>query len=208
MAAGAGRRMGSIPKSLLTRDGEPLLLRQLRVAAEAGVHRISVVLGHYADQVAAVLERSIAPVSERHAGLRASSVLNPAPDDGTGSSLRCGLAALPSNLSAYLVLLGDQPLLEAKDVQAVLAAWQARAAGIQLVVPRHGARLGHPVAFGRELYDEVANAVGVREWRLAHPERVAILPAQHARYTTDIDVPADLDRLRDAFGVRLTQPET
>jgi len=31
MAAGAGRRMGHMPKSLLRRDGEPLLLRQIRL---------------------------------------------------------------------------------------------------------------------------------------------------------------------------------
>lgn len=208
MAAGAGRRLGNVPKSLLLRDGEPLLVRQVRMAAGAGAECISVVLGHHADRLAAVLQRALAATPGRHAGARVRQVVNPAPDDGTASSLRCGLAALPPGLSTYLVLLGDQPLLEAADVQAVLAAWQARAAGIQLVVPRHGDRLGHPVAFGRGVYDEVARGRGVRAWRMAHPEQVSILQAGHARYTTDVDAPADLDRLRDAFGVQLAQPET
>jgi CTP:molybdopterin cytidylyltransferase MocA len=211
MAAGAGRRMGAVPKSLLRRDGEPLLLRQLRLAAEAGAEAVTVVLGHYADQLTAVLDRSLASAPDRYAGARVNRIVNPAPDDGTGSSLRCGLAALPAGLSTYLVMLGDQPLLEVEDVQAVLATWRARPAGIQLVVPRYAYRLGHPVVFGPEVYHEATHARhgrGVREWRQAHPEHVFTLQASHARFTTDVDTPADIDRLRDAFGVQLAWPET
>lgn len=211
LAAGAGRRMGTLPKSLLRRDSEPLLLRQVRVAAATGVAAIVVVLGHYADQLATVLDRSRASTPDRDAGARVNRVVNPAPDDGTGSSLRCGLAALPDDLSTYLAMLGDQPLLEAEDVQAVLAAWQARPPGVQLVLPQHANRLGHPVVFGSELYREVVHArdgFGVREWRQAHPDRISFLQASHARFTTDVDTPADLDRLRDEFGVQLDWPET
>lgn len=211
MAAGAGRRIGAIPKSLLRRDGEPLLLRQIRIAAAAGATSIIVVLGHHAERVIAALDRSLASTPDRHAGVHVDRVVNPAPDRGTGSSLRCGLAALPGDLSTYLVMLGDQPLLEAEDVQAVLAAWRARAAGIQLVVPWHAGRLGHPVCFGPDVYHEVMHARGgdgVREWRRAHPEHVSILAASHARYTTDVDTPADLERLRDEFGIRVARPDT
>lgn len=211
LAAGAGRRMGGAPKPLLRRDGEPLLLRQVRVAATAGAAGVVVVLGYYADQLSTVLDRSLASAQDRYAETRVNRVVNPAPDDGTGSSLRCGLTALPDDLSAYLVMLGDQPLLEAEDVQAVLAAWQARPPGVQLVLPQHANRLGHPVVFGSELYREVAHArdgFGVREWRHAHPERIWFLQASHARFTTDVDTPADLDRLRDEFGVQLDWPET
>jgi CTP:molybdopterin cytidylyltransferase MocA len=210
MAAGAGRRMGDVPKPLLRRDGEPLLLRQLRVAAGAGAEIIIVVLGHHADRLAAVLDRSLASEPDRLADVRVERVVNPTPDDGSASSLRCGLAALPGDLSAYLVLLGDQPLLEVEDVKAVLAAWRARPAGIRLVVPQHDMRLGHPVCFGPEVYREVADAHdgrGVREWRRAHPAQVSILQASHARYTTDVDTPADFDRLRDGFGIQLDGPE-
>ncbi|HEX5353715.1 MAG TPA: nucleotidyltransferase family protein [Rhodanobacteraceae bacterium] len=211
MAAGAGRRMGAVPKSLLRRDGEPLLLRQVRIATAAGVEAITVVLGHYADQLITALDRSLASTPDRHAGAQVSRVVNPNPGDGTGSSLRCGLAALPRGLSTYLVMLGDQPLLEAEDVQAALTAWRARPAGIELVVPRHAGRLGHPVCFGPQVYREVVHARGgggVREWRQVHPESVLTLEVSHARCTTDVDTPADLDRLHDEFGVQLDWPET
>src|SRR5699024_3434605 len=178
MAAGACRRMGAVPKPLLRRNGEPLLLRQMRVAAAAGVEAVTVVLGHHAGQLAAVLDRSIMSAPDRHAGTHVNRVVNPTPDDGTGSSLRCGLAALPEGLSTYLAMLGDQPLLEAEDVTAMLAAWQSRPAGIGLVVPQHANRLGHPVIFGSEACREVMRARGgrgMREWRRAHPEQVSFL---------------------------------
>lgn len=211
MAAGAGRRLGGVPKSLLRRNGEPLLLRQVRVVAAVGVEAVTVVLGHHADKLAAVLDRSIASAPDRYAGIHVNRVVNPAPDEGTGSSLRCGLAMLPDQLSTYLVVLGDQPLLEAEDAAAMLTAWQSRPAGIQLIVPQHANRLGHPVVFGAEVYRDVMRAHdgrGVREWRQAHPERVSTLPVSHDRFTVDVDTPTDLDRLRDEFGVQLDWPET
>ena len=55
MAAGAGSRFGHQPKSLLQRDGEPLIARQLRLLAEAGIEQTVVVLGHHAPRVAPVL---------------------------------------------------------------------------------------------------------------------------------------------------------
>lgn len=209
MAAGAGRRMGGIPKPLLTRDGEPLLLRQIRLAANAGSEVIVAVLGHHAARLAAVLERarSSAGTAVDAAGL--SWVVNPDPDAGTGSSLRCGLRALPSDLATWLVMLGDQPLLEADDVRAVLQAWARRVAGIELVVPVHAGQPGHPVAFGRDLRQAIIDAHderGVREWRRAHSGRVATLALSHRRCTTDVDTPADLDRLRAEHGVILGWP--
>lgn len=209
MAAGAGRRMGNVAKALLRRDGEPLLLRQIRLASEAGVDAIAVVLGHHAAQVAAVLESARADAVPAPGMDRVRWVTNPAPDRGTGSSLRCALAALPADLAACLVLLGDQPLLDVGDVRAILAAWNDRAAGIELVVPQHAGRPGHPIAFGRVVRDGVMHAqggAGVREWRRAHPEAVARLPLAHARCTTDVDTPEDLEHLRAECGVDLAGP--
>lgn len=209
MAAGAGRRMGGMPKSLLQRDGEPLLLRQIRLSAAAGVDAIVVVLGHHAARLTAVLEQSQSSLTPRAQAEGVRWVTNPAPDAGTGSSLRCGLAALPDDLSTWLVMLGDQPLLEIDDVREVLQAWVDRPAGIELVLPRHADRLGHPIAFGAAVRQAVMDAEGgrgVREWRRAHPDRVRTLSVSHPRCTSDLDTPADIDRLRTEYGVALTWP--
>lgn len=204
MAAGAGRRMGYFPKSLLERDGEPLLLRQIRLLGEAGVSTVVVVLGHHAAPLQAVLAQA-AP----RPGMALRWVLNPAPDEGPGGSLRCGLAALPPDVDTLLVLLGDQPLLEPQDLQALLAAWRARPAGVELVLPQHAGQPGHPIVFGpllRQVVMQAQGGRGVREWRRAHPAQVQALALEHARCTTDVDTPEDLRRLGERWGVWIRPP--
>ena len=206
LAAGAGSRFGFKPKSLLQRDGEALLARQLRLLRESGVRAVVVVLGHHAERIEPVLQ-----ALQQHAegaGLR--WVVNPAPDDGPGSSLRCGLAALDDAMTGVLVVLGDQPLLERADFEAIVQAWRARAPGIDLVVPTHQGQPGHPLVFGaavRQAVQRASGAAGVREWRRAHPDRVQALAQAHARCTTDIDTEEDLARLAAQHGVALTWPQ-
>ncbi|MCZ2103759.1 MAG: nucleotidyltransferase family protein [Burkholderiales bacterium] len=197
LAAGAGRRMGCRPKALLLRDGEPLLLRQVRLLALAKVAPIVVVLGHHAEQLRPVLAQSAWGAATRIA-------TNPAPDVGPASSLRCALAALPAALDAIVVVLGDQPLLEPGDIEAVLSAWRWRAEGMELVVPVHGNAPGHPLALGEAVRAAVERGESVRDLRRTHPERVQALRAPHARYTTDVDTPEAIDRLAREHGVVLT----
>jgi CTP:molybdopterin cytidylyltransferase MocA len=142
--------------------------------------------------------------------MRVRWVVNPVPDAGPGSSLRCGLAALPTDLPLLLVTLGDLPLLEAADVQTVAQAWHARPPGVELVLPQHAGQPGHPIALGAAVREAVMRAndgEGVREWRRAHPARVQFIEVAHARCTTDVDTPADLERLRRTYGVALEWPE-
>jgi len=195
--------MGHRPKALLQRDGEALLARQLHLLDEAGIRRAVVVLGHHAQRLAPLLARIVA--ARPHMDVR--SALNPRPDDGPGSSLRAGLAVLPAGLDGVAVLLADQPLLEAADVRAVLAAWRGRRAGIDLVVPTHGGQPGHPLVFGPAVRAAVARGQGgegVREWRRAHAARVQPLPVAHARCTCDLDTPEDVARLATEQAVVLT----
>lgn len=202
MAAGAGRRMGWQPKSLLRRDGEPLLLRQLRLLHEAGVQHRVVVLGHHAGPLEASLQAAGPPFAS------VTRAVNPAPDAGPGGSLRCGLAALPAGLDEVLVVLGDQPLLQLQDLQAMRAAWRSRDSEVELAVPWHDGQPGHPVVFGpalRAALEQGEAGTGLREWRRAHPQQVLAVPLAHARCTTDVDTPEDLLRLQQKHGVLLQQ---
>lgn len=205
LSAGAGRRLGFKPKALLLRDGEPLLVRQIELLEQAGLRRIVVVLGHHADKIAPVM----ADLAVARPELDLRCVVNPAPDEGTGASLRCALALIPAEPTGVLVLLADQPLLEAQDISTVLAAWRARPAGIDLVVPRHDGTPGHPLIFGRDVRQAVARgqgAAGVREWRRQHPQQVLALLVAHPRFTQDIDTEDDLATLATEHGVYLHWP--
>lgn len=198
LAAGAGRRMGHRPKSLLRRDGEPLVLRQARMLGGAGCAPIVVVLGHHREALLHVLEAA------QDQDRRLQWVTNPAPEEDPASSLRCGLAALPASLATIVVALGDQPLLEQADFDAVLHVWRTRQPGTELVVPMHAGQPGHPLVFGAALRQAVERGDSVRQWRRAHAQQVQVFAAKHPRYTTDVDTPEALQRLEDEQDVVLT----
>ena len=62
--------------------------------------------------------------------------MNPAPDQGLSSSLQVGIGALSDDAEAALIALGDQPLLPARAVRALLDA-EAQP-GRPIVVPVYG----------------------------------------------------------------------
>lgn len=206
LAAGAGSRFGYRPKGLLKRDGQPLVARQIDLLAQAGVRHVAVVLGHHAEAFGSALDATRAALPR---GAHLDVVRNPRPDAGPGASLRCGLAALPPDAEGIVVLLADQPLLLCEDVSAVLHAWQARQQGIELVLPSYQGQPGHPLVFGlalRQWLAEQPEALGVRDWRRAHPGQVQALPVDHVRTTCDIDSEADLATLAATHGVALRWP--
>ena len=179
LAAGQATRMGNRPKSLLQLGGVPLIRRQLIALSGAGVDEVVVVLGHYADDIEPLLQEF--PVT---------IVRNPAPSDGQVSSLRCGLAGLTGKLDAVVVALADQPLINAQDISALIAAYKKRPDGAQVVQPAVGDAIGNPVMFSEE-----GREGKVYRWA-----------TDNKRYITDVDSPEDLARFTEQTGHQLSWP--
>ncbi|HEX4511703.1 MAG TPA: nucleotidyltransferase family protein [Burkholderiaceae bacterium] len=197
LAAGAGSRIGHRPKALLELAGVPLIRRQLIALSGAGVDEVVVVTGHHAEAIEAAVQDF--PVTLAR---------NPRPDDGQASSVRIGLAALSPKLDAVLVALADQPLVNAQDIAALIAAFKKRE-GASMVVPRVDGAPGNPVIFESALRDEwLAGDVDAacRRWRDAHPGRVHWAESDNARYCIDIDTEADLQRFTERTGHELRWP--
>lgn len=195
--------MGHRPKCLLERDGTPLLVRLICQLHAAGVSDQVLVLGHYADRIGVAVDM-MAPLP----GLSLRRVVNADPDSAQDASLRLGLSAVPSDAGSVLVQLADQPLLETADVQMLLALWQQRPCGIECLQPVHQGLPGHPVMWSMAAVRALRSGPpgqGGRQWQSAHPHRVWRWNADHARYSTDVDQPQDIDRLR-AAGVALNWP--
>ena len=55
LAAGEGARLGGRAKGAIEIEGEPLLLRGLRILSEVGVDEVVVVTGHYQSDLAPLL---------------------------------------------------------------------------------------------------------------------------------------------------------
>lgn len=72
---------------------------------------------------------------------------------GPGASLRCGLAALPPDADAAVVVLADGPGLDPRAVDRVVEEWRAN--GAAAVAATYGGVRLHPVLLARALWDDV-----------------------------------------------------
>jgi nicotine blue oxidoreductase len=85
--------------------------------------------------------------------LPVESVPCPGWERGPGASLRCGLAALPEEVEAALVVLADGPDLDPRAVDRVLRDWRAHG-GEAVAASYAGVRL-HPVLLARSVWGDV-----------------------------------------------------
>lgn len=188
LAAGAGSRFGG-RKLLATIEGRPVLQHVLDRVAEAGIDRVIVVLGDDARELqAAVTWRDEV------------RVVNPEPGRGLSSSLRIGMAALPGDAAAALIVLGDQPRVEPAVIRAVCAAGVD--AERPVAVPVYADDRGrNPLLLGRAAFALVEAADGDRGLGpliAAHPElvrEVAIDAGVGGLGNPDVDTRADHVRL-------------
>lgn len=166
LAAGLSSRMGA-NKLLLPYAGKPILQ-------------------HVIDLVAALpfYSRTLVSRAESLAGVAIPKgfrcLINPTPEAGQSASMRLGLEAAAGD--GYLFFQGDQPLLDAETVKAVLAL----ADGGSIVVPRHAGRPGNPVFFPARLKSELMAVKGDRGGRSVRDAH-----AMSCRYV-DIARPAPL----------------
>src|SRR3954468_23882508 len=113
LAAGASRRLGR-PKQFVEIDGEPLVRRQCRIAIDANVGEVVVIVGcHARDCATAVGSIPGASVS-----------VNEHWEEGLASSIRAALhAAIGANSSGLMLVHADQYALTVEDLRALHAAW-------------------------------------------------------------------------------------
>lgn len=181
LAAGAGRRFGS-PKALARLpDGTGFLARAVAALSAGGCAPLVVVLGAGAEQATPLAGRAIVVVNDDWA-------------TGMGSSLRAGLAALPADADAALVLLVDTPGIGAEAI-ARLAAH----AGVDVVaMATYDGRRGHPVLLGRSHWPAVARLAegdeGARPFLRSYAGPVLEVPCGDVADPADIDTPDDVPR--------------
>ena len=199
LAAGEGKRMGGVAKSLIRLQGVPLISRQLIALSGAGVDEVVVVTGHQRDAVEAQVQSF--PVSLAH---------NADYSLGQQSSVRVGLAALRGHFDAVVIMLADQPLIGAADLTELIAAFKKRPAG-HLLVPVIDGQRGNPI-----LLDDIAKAdilasgvnLGCRHLIESQPELVHVHASSNQRFVTDLDTLEDLQRLAERTGWKLELPTT
>ena len=151
------------PKPLLPWQGTTLVEAQVSSLLEGGVDEVYVVTGKSDAAVAPVLARL------RHV----HRVHNPDFAEGKTTSVKAGVAALPSGTTAVVLLAVDQPR-PAWVVRRVLESHLA--SGAPLTSPRYRGHGGHPLVFDGALISELAAITeeneGIREVFRRHEARM------------------------------------
>ena len=182
LAAGAGRRLGR-PKADLDFGGQRLVDRAVGTLRAGGC-----------GQVLAVLRPGQAAAAD------ARTVVNPEPDRGMGSSLRCALAELAADpqSQACVVLLADLVDVRPEEVTAVIGRHRA---GAEIVAARRAGQRSHPVLVSRRWYAELAAAAegdqGGRDFFARHEPDTDFV--DYPDPIIDIDTAEDLRRALDAL---------
>ena len=177
LAAGASTRFGS-PKQLARFGAGTMLEAVVAMAREAGLRPIIL-----------VLPPTIAAPRD------AVPVVNARPEDGLSRSLRLGIEAVPAEVNAALVLLGDQPTVSLETIRLILAAPR----GDRPIVAAVSAigETAPPVLLMREAFGLAADATGDEGLRsILRERRDAVTTVAVGEHAPDVDTPADLAALR------------
>jgi molybdenum cofactor cytidylyltransferase len=188
LAAGRGSRFLGADHKLAQRLGSATVLATtLRTAVASRLPVVAVTTEAFAD----VARRSVAArdvVVLPEVGSPGGQPL------GMGYSIAAGVIASP-DAGGWLILPGDMPMVQAATLRAVADQLQHHA----VVYAQHHGRRGHPVAFGAELYSELANLRGDEGARRLVARYPAIgVEVDDPGVLIDVDTEADLALVRSA----------
>lgn len=151
LAAGGSRRLGR-PKQVLRYGDTTLLGHVLHTARACAFDQLLCVLGGSADGVRTAVDLAGVHVVE-----------NPAFGEGCSSSIAAALTSVDPRCEVLVLLLGDQPGVTAATVTAL----RAGRGDAPLAACAYTDGRGHPLAFGRTVFGELAALHGDRGvWRL------------------------------------------
>jgi molybdenum cofactor cytidylyltransferase len=182
LAAGGSARLGQ-PKQLLEFQGKPLVSRVTEAALAAGCAPVAVVVGR---------DREAIEVALQH--LNVQLVSNENWNEGIGSSIRAGVAALP-DWDAVVLAACDQPHVNAEVIRQLIRRHEETQQPI--VASAYSGTRGVPAVFAQHYRAELLvlpNEEGAKVIIDRHPANVA--PIDFPEGAIDIDTPADYRALQ------------
>jgi molybdenum cofactor cytidylyltransferase len=187
LAAGESKRLGQ-PKALMDWKGKSFVRQIAETALVAKLDPVIVVTGSDAESIEAELR-----------GLAVTIVRNKDWQRAQSSSVKAGIAALPSGVGAALFLVVDQPQLSVPLIEQLIAQHAHSLAPI--VAPLVDDHRTNPVLFDRSTFPDFSvleGDVGGRAIFSRH--RVHWVPWLDSSLAIDVDTPEDYSRLINTIG--------
>jgi molybdenum cofactor cytidylyltransferase len=179
LGAGGSSRLGR-PKQLLPYGDRTLLDHTLDTARRCGFDQLVVPIGGAADEV-----------RERVDFTDAQVVVNTAYGSGCSSSIAAALDAVDPRCEVLVLMLGDQPGVTPATVAALLDGRD----DAPLAVCRYDDGRGHPLAFDRSVFGQLADLHGDKGvWRLLDERADDVVEVTvPGPIPLDVDTPEDYE---------------
>jgi molybdenum cofactor cytidylyltransferase len=186
LGAGGSSRLGR-PKQLLPYGGMTLLDHTVATARASGFDQIVVPIGGAADEVQTKVDLTGVEV-----------VVNYAFGKGCSSSIAAALDAIDPRCQVLVLMLGDMPGVTPETVATLLAG----RGDAPLAVCRYDDGRGHPLAFDRSVFDELAELHGDKGvWRLLDQRADEVVEVRiPGPVPLDVETPEDYEAVLAAAG--------
>ena len=197
LAAGNSSRMEGRHKMLLPLGDKPVIRHTVERILAAGPQEAVVVTGYHGRDVMEAL-----------AELRVTLQPNARWEEGQMTSAAIGAGALTKATDAVMMCLGDMVLLEPKDYAELVGVYLDRT-DRPIVIPYFREQRGNPILFASSYVHEVAigeRHIGCKKLANQYPDDVFRYEADHDRFTTDLDTPADYEQILARLGMGATAP--
>jgi molybdenum cofactor cytidylyltransferase len=186
LGAGGSTRLGR-PKQLLPYGDSTLLDHTVATARACDFDQLIVPIGGAAAEVRERVDLSGAEV-----------VVNYAYGSGCSSSIAAALSAVDPRCEVLVLMLGDQPGVTPATVAALLDG----RGDAPLAVCRYDDGRGHPIAFDRSVFEQLADLHGDKGvWRLLDERADEVAEVRIAGpVPLDVDTPEDYQAVLAAAG--------
>ncbi len=187
LAAGKSSRMGEINKLLLPYKKSTILGTVLQELKKSLVGEI-IVVSH--------AENNVYQLVKNDATYK--YVVNENAKDGLTTSIQCGIRAADPQASAYLICLGDMPMLEFTDYNLLINSY-LQGKNKVILVPVFEYERGNPVLFSTHFKDEILalkSTNGCKPVVLNNPDFVSEIIVDNKHYLSDIDTMKDYNQIK------------
>ncbi len=190
LAAGLSKRMGAF-KPLLPLADKPMIAHVLdALKAVDEIDSIYVVTGHDERRLREALQAW--PIAFVHNAAYATGEML--------SSVQSGLRALPDDVDAAVLALGDQPSVQAPTVRQLVRAWMEKRA--PLALPKYRGKRGHPLLLSMSLRAEIlalGDGESLKTVVHRHLDQAVQIDVEDPAVIADLDTPDDYARAQLKF---------
>jgi len=194
-AAGSSSRMPDQNKLLLDYEATTFIGRITEQLLASRIQQIIVVTGFESKKIEEALSDHSTHIT---------FVNNLHYQSGHTSSIQAGLTALPEELDAFMINLGDMPMITSDQYDEQISHFESEyVTGKHLITrPINEKTPGHPVIFSNSLRSALLNCVtsdGCRSVIQEHREYLSPYLTEDHAYFTDIDTPSDYQNMKATF---------